>query len=91
MTRKWREHHRHEVSNTPTNLDPQQIVLPVSNIQVYSWYRQLDAKGDPEQVHMVIESPASPPHVVRFKSREAVDAIITALKNHRDDVWGNAE
>ena len=89
----WKHHPRHKVTRKVVNLDEGQIVLPIESVHVYSWHREEDAKGFPEQVHVVCKlmpTPAFkniPDMVMRLKSREACDAIITALENHRDDVF----
>ena len=76
--------------------------MPVESIHVSNWHRERDGKGEPEQVHLHFEyanqlpdillnfinaTRKVPSSVLRLKSREACDAIIIALQNHRDEVF----
>ncbi len=57
--------------------------------RVYSWCPNPDpTKGKATQVHVHFGQPPGTVMVVRLKSPEAVDALIDALREHREDVWG---
>lgn len=96
---KRRKHHRLQETDAVQNLEG--LIMPVDEIHVSTWHRERDGRGDPEQVHVSLHikklppvlkdfitvSGAVPPMVVRLKSRDACDALITALQNHRDEVF----
>jgi hypothetical protein len=44
--------------------------------------------GKPTQVHIIFDMPEVGTFVTRLKSREAVDGMIAALVEGRDQVWG---
>jgi len=82
-------HWRHEVTTEPRNLSG--FVEPIDRIEVNSWYRQQNAAGEPEEVHLIIhfQNRRKRPAVLRLKSESAVEALISALENHKLDVWGD--
>lgn len=46
------------------------------------------AGGKPTQVHMRIGTSPGPFFLVRFKGPETLDAVVDALLEHREHVWG---
>lgn len=77
-------------------------VLEARSIEVVEWHDKPEPKGHADCVAILIESPhfnaaleragmlppdASPKLMIRFKTDEAADEIIDALKRHRANVW----
>lgn len=58
------------------------------HVNVFSWCPTPDGSGKPEQVHMHIGKPGGPIMLTRFKSPLTLDAVINALIEHREHVWG---
>jgi hypothetical protein len=73
-------------SDKPKNVN--EIMIPISGIEIGSWTPQKDGKGKAEQVHLMIRlRGGEQPFVMRIKSRQAIQSLIDALILHRDDVW----
>lgn len=61
----------------------------VKGLSVREWHSLPDGKGEPEQVHLVLEVDGIPyPIILRLKSRRLVDELATALLSHAINVWG---
>ena len=57
-------------------------------IHCYSWCPTPDpAASEPTQVHLHLPF-AGTVVIIRFKSPKTLDKLITALQDHRRDVWG---
>lgn len=69
------------------------VFVPVSNMQVASWSPGAEGEGvPPTQVHILYTvEDLDVQFLMRLKSREAADALINALIEHRDYVWGEAD
>ena len=68
--------------------------------EVANFHEENDAKGDPSQVHLVFKLAGSkeleaaggqeiPWFIVRLKSGQAVDELVSALTVHRQEVFGS--
>jgi hypothetical protein len=76
-----------EDSITPINTAGMKY-FEISGISVNEWHSLPDGKGNPEQIHMMVEVADFPhPLVIRFKSRRPVDELIMALITHANNVW----
>lgn len=64
------------------------FVVEDAGFHVYSWCPDPDpTKAKATQVHLHLTS-AGPTVVVRFKGPKTLDALIAALADHRQDVFG---
>lgn len=57
-------------------------------VHLFSWCPTPDGTGPATQVHMHVGSPPGNVAYIRFKSPRTLDAVIDALIEHREDVWG---
>lgn len=61
----------------------------IKGLSVKEWHPLSDGKGEPTQVHLVLEVEGIPyPIILRLKSRRLVDELMTALLSHAINVWG---
>lgn len=69
------------------------VIVPVSEMRVASWSPGAEGEGvPPTQVHILYTvEELKVQFLMRLKSREAADALINALIEHRDYVWGKSE
>lgn len=66
--------------------------ITIEEYTVGSWCRSPDGSGKPEAVALCLTVKGLPgPLVMRLKTRRAVDDMIRALKEHRDNVFGHRD
>ena len=63
-------------------------MLPVDGLHIYEWHPEKDGKGDPTEVHLIIEPTPDVALVFRFKSKRALNKLIAALTVHGQNVFG---
>ena len=75
--------------DTPVNLAGMGF-HPVNGYTVAQYHDTPDGTGPPSQVHFLLNVPSVSklPIIVRLKSAGAIDALIAALIEHREGVWG---
>lgn len=88
----WQERRaQNETIEEVKNIEDQgKSFVELDSFGVYSWHRERDAKGKPEQVHLSMDvRVAGVPFtlVKRFRTPGAVNAVVDALVKHREDVW----
>lgn len=57
-------------------------------VGVFEWSPDPNPGGPVTQVHMLVGTPPGNVVVVRFKGPRTLDAVIDALLEHREGVWG---
>jgi hypothetical protein len=64
------------------------LIIETADLSVGVWSPAPEFDGKPTQVHIIFDMPEVGTFVTRLKSREAVDGMIAALVEGRDQVWG---
>lgn len=62
--------------------------VPDTGFDIYSWCPTPEPTVPPTQVHLHMPAFAGDRAVIRFKGPTSLDKLITALVDHRKDVWG---
>jgi hypothetical protein len=66
-------------------------ILPIESYEVLEWMPELDGKGNPTQIHILMNIKNSlMSFCIRIKSPEECDRMIATLQRHRESVWGKS-